>query len=44
MIARSHGELRRFMVHDQFAVAATNHSALGSDKMRSVEVRSGLIR
>jgi len=35
VIGRRHGERGHFMVHEiQFAVAATNRSALYSDKVR----------
>jgi len=40
LIDRSQGKLCRFTVHDLVHImAATNHSALSSDKMRSDEER-----
>ena len=37
MVGRSHGKLGRAL--NQFSVAATSHSTLRSDKMRSDEMR-----
>jgi len=45
LIDRSHGKLGRFTVHNPVhIIAATNHSALRSDEMTSVEMRSDEVR
>ena len=40
MIGGSHGELDRTVRSDLVQTVATDRSALGSDKMRSVKVKS----